>query len=112
MKKVALAMALVLVHELPLAQGGNTSFGRPDCGHWLKSQRPGDRMWLLGYLSGLNTMWTAASKSNLDVLDALGSAEQAYAWMDNYCQKNPLENLGSGAVDLFIELRKTKASKP
>ena len=92
-----------------------TSFGSPDCGQWVKLQRPADRAWLLGYLSGMNHLWASLARLNknmppagMDPLDALSSADQAYVWMDNYCQKNPLKRVSDGGNDLFFELMAKK----
>ena len=81
-----------------------TYIGAYDCGEWFK--RPVAKAWLLGYLSGMNQM--AAGYSG--PLDRIGSAEQAYLWMDNFCKANPLKTIRDGAIDLFTELK--AMSKP
>ncbi|MBT2326752.1 hypothetical protein J7E62_31045 [Variovorax paradoxus] len=80
-----------------------TTFGAYDCGEWF--QRPQARGWLLGVLTGVNLM-TADDKIRYDPLNKLGSAEQAYLWMDNYCRANPLKTVLNGASDLYLELQK------
>lgn len=84
-------------------------FGEPDCGKWVESSTATRKAWLLGYLSGMNTM--DATKG--DALEQLQSAEQAFLWMDNYCRANPLNGMSNGAVALFFELtkRSPQASK-
>jgi hypothetical protein len=77
-----------------------TVIGQPDCGRWLTNKNPTDRAWLLGYMSGLSI--GMVNKSN--PLGSVNSAEQIYLWMDNYCQKNPLNTVTAGGFDLFIEI--------
>jgi hypothetical protein len=64
---------------------------------------------VLGYLSGLNLSGVETS----DPLSAISSAEQIYAWMDNYCRQNPLTGVVDGGNKLFGELvvRASKAGK-
>jgi len=82
-----------------------TAWGNVDCGHWLKPTSPAQlqiqRAWLMGYLSGVNAR-QAADKP--DTLSKLSSPEQAYVWMDKFCQKSPLEKTATGAKQLFKEL--------
>ena len=99
-------MAFLLVSETALAQ---TTIGVSDCGQWINQQNVARKAWLLGFLTGLDVMWTRWSMNTMKTivhpLDKLNSAEQAYVWMDNYCRANPLENVGNGGVLLFIELQ-------
>ena len=81
-----------------------TSFGAYDCGQWFTKNQAA-KIWFLGYLSGLAAADTTAK---VDVLDRLNSAEQAFLWMDNYCQNNPLKKANDGAIDLYIELEKRR----
>lgn len=80
-------------------------FGEPDCGKWLEGSSPIRKTWLLGYLSGLNSM----DATRIDALDQLQSAQQAYVWMDNYCKENPLNGVAEGAAHLFFELANRSA---
>ena len=108
--RVITAAAICLAAQGAAAQ---TAFGIPDCGEWLKdgiTVRQQNQAWLLGYLSGLNFMYSAPKKD--DPLDRLSSAKQAYAWMDNYCKANPLNHISAGSNELFRELtNKVKAGK-
>lgn len=98
-----------------------TDYGVADCGEWLENSttkltlnKIADMRWLGGYLSGLNTAYSASVPENSrDPLRELQSLPQALLWMDNYCKAHPLENIKSGALDLFIELvkRKKKSSE-
>lgn len=100
--------ALLILAMPTIGYAANTSFGTPDCGQWVKTARPSERAWLLGYLSGMNTVWDGEGNKPADPLGKLNSADQAYLWMDNYCKANPLKNVSTGAVDLFFELVKKK----
>jgi hypothetical protein len=60
----------------------------------------------MGYLSGLAAM--NPESSEVDVLERLNSADQAFLWMDNYCKANPLKYVGTGANALYIELKLRK----
>ncbi len=84
-----------------------TTLGEPDCGQWLAEKTPTRRAWVLGYVSGLNL-------SGIEKMNVLGatSAEQIYAWMDNYCRQNPLDDVTHGGNKLFFELlARAKARK-
>lgn len=90
----------VLIVAMPTIGYSSTTLGDPDCGQWVKSPHPLDRVWLLGYLSGLNMAWNGNDKKPYDPLSKLSSRDQAYLWMDNYCKANPLKNVSTGAVNL------------
>ena len=90
-------------------------YGNTDCGSWIENQKQdhsmlhiADLRWLGGYLSGLNTGWSAFNKNSIDPLKELNSMNQAKVWMDNYCNANPLSNLKEGSVKLFGELLERK----
>jgi hypothetical protein len=98
-------IAVVLVTGITcfaqLAWGQTTVFGRPDCGVWLNKKREVDKAWLLGYVSSLSTSQQFGLS---DPFGKISSAEQIFVWMDNYCQRNPLKDVGVGAFLLYIEL--------
>ena len=108
--QVITAAAICLAAQNSFSQ---TGFGSPDCGQWLAEKTSTRQSWLAGYLSGLNMgAWV---QLNRDPLDRLSSMAQAYAWMDNWCKKNPLERVSSGGMTLIMELiereEKAKARK-
>jgi hypothetical protein len=78
-----------------------TYFGGVDCGAWINRNSQTQQAWLTGFLSGMNS--SLANPKN-DPLAKLISADQIFIWMDNYCQKNPLETVWSGAHKLYREL--------
>jgi len=98
----AIAFALLLTgFSETHAQGQPaTIFGNFDCGRWFKA--PDAKTWLLGFLSGVSAMTPAHIG---DPLSKLGSVDQAYLWMDNYCRKNPLNSIDRGAAALMLELK-------
>jgi hypothetical protein len=98
--RIIAAAAICLAAQNSFAQ---TTFGGADCGQWLAEKTPTRKLWLAGYLSGLSVMH-AANLHKGDPLGELSSMDQAYAWMDNYCRKNPLEDVRKGGLDLFTEL--------
>lgn len=80
--------------------------GMTSCGKWTSDKqdmtiRHGQRMWLLGYLSGVSDIVDTDVLKNTDV-------ESIALWMDNYCQTNPLKDTSDGAAKLFKELQTKK----
>ena len=111
--RVIAAAAICLAAQSSFSQ---TAIGQPDCGRWLNdglSEKAQYKAWLMGYLTGVNMSHFAIRKA--DLLSALSSAEQVFAWMDNYCKANPLNKIGHGGFDLMMELiersEKPKARK-
>ncbi len=99
--RALLVAALFLFSTHASAQ---TTFGGPDCGEWIKSPTHSKRVWLAGYLSGLNMQHSLDEKKPTDPLGKLSSAEQAFLWVDNYCKENPLKDVPSAGALLFFEL--------
>ncbi|MGA7749618.1 MAG: hypothetical protein WCA63_05675 [Gallionella sp.] len=76
--------------------------GVTSCEEWVNRHSTNDSSmeeWILGYLSGL------AAANNIDLLKG-AQRKSLFSWMDNYCQKNPLKRIDSGAHDLALELIK------
>jgi hypothetical protein len=85
-----------------------TRFGDSDCDSWAKLQRATDKTYLLGFLNGMAVVWWNDKKQPQDPLDAMSDVNQAFAWMDKYCQVHPLSSIWSGAQELFYELAEKK----
>jgi hypothetical protein len=91
------------------ADSGAEARQAPSCGEWVVHREKSDTLalgnasWLLGYLSGM------AAGSGKDYLSGSDNAS-LYRWMDNYCRKNPLRDLGSGGNALAAELAEKKAA--
>lgn len=78
--------------------------GNKSCGEWVSERSSGDwhskGQWMLGVVSAVGYYGVR----NLKETDS-----QAFAvWMDNYCQKNPLEEFGTGVYELVEALAKKK----
>ena len=101
---VLLLLACCLAQPVLGVAQGVTIFGRPDCGVWLSKQKETDKAWLLGYVSGISMSEQGGLSGRSDPLGKISSAEQIFIWMNNYCQKNPLKNVGDGAFSLYLEL--------
>lgn len=99
MKKL-IAIALLVVCNCSFAQGA-IGIDSPNCGRWVKANDLGQKWWLLGFLSGLNSAMRQDVKN--DPLKG-ASLEGFYLWMDNYCKANPLSNLFTGGNLLYAEL--------
>lgn len=82
--------------------GAVTEFGNPGCNEWVSANNSGNKVWLLGYLSGLNL---AFAKANNDPLDKVQSVEDTFVWMDNYCRNNPKKTIGEAAQVFYGELK-------
>ncbi len=106
---VLAATALVMFSEATLARVFVR--GVPSCREWTAArekhkretpgQIPGERTWLLGFLSGLaigqdKEFWGDTSPRALD-------NEAAYQWVDNYCRANPSKDLDDAGAALFVE---------
>jgi hypothetical protein len=101
-----LILALALVMTTPLSAQSQTVFGMPDCGEWINQANNPQKGWLLGYMSGLNTLHDIEDLKPESPLKKINSANQVFLWMDNYCKTNPLKTVGEGGWVLFKELRK------
>lgn len=109
MKKVIAAVAFsTVVHG---ASAEITYLGTMSCGSWVQAKQQGDlasrdryRMWVVGFLSG------SAIQTNRDVLEGIDEASLS-TWVDNYCQKHPLEKLVAAADALFDELSTRKLKR-
>ena len=79
--------------------------GMASCGKWTSAKQT-DRaeyfeysQWLMGFLTGYNYLVA----ENGDVSKGIDNAGLR-AWVDNYCQKYPLNNLMDAASVLVVEL--------
>lgn len=100
---ISLALALVLV---PGISAGQTIWVETpeDCGEWVKARKlkrssPHEAR-LVGLLSGM------AIGRMIDIWKAQGkpmTREQAYLWMDKYCESNPRSKVVIGAEELANE---------
>jgi hypothetical protein len=81
--------------------------GATSCGKWLAEQNEpflhrGRRLWVLGYLSGLNKFSSVDFLKNFEV-DGIAAA------IDKYCRENPLKDMNDAADDVARQMiRMTK----
>jgi len=87
-----------------------TSLGAVDCEKWLIKNSVYEKIWLVGFMSGLNFMHELNNRGGDDPLGQVKSSEKIFLWMDNYCKTNPTQSLKNGGVDLYIELMKQQTN--
>lgn len=110
MHRFKLKSPLLTIAFLLLVSGtsvqAQTIFGGYDCGQWVnKSKGHPMESWVVGYLSGLNSMHVLAGLEPKDPIDELNSIDQAFVWLDNFCKANPLRKVDGGVLELFAELK-------
>jgi hypothetical protein len=81
--------------------------GGESCGKWTSqrtdvSARSAREQWVFGYLSGVNRMSPDRQARPTD-------AEAISAYIDNYCSRNPLHNIGQASLALIDESGGPKA---
>lgn len=103
-KKVAIVLTTFLLLTQPVF--GQTIFGNHDCGQWVNSKTETRKSWLIGFMSGMSLSTHYSNPSFGDWLGKANSVDQMFVFVDNFCQKNPLNKLESAAVELYLELRK------
>ena len=85
--------------------------GTNSCESWTESRRDnskygfilatGYQNWVLGFLSGANDALTI--KHHTDILKHT-DLDAVWAWVDNYCQSHPLDQISTGVEYLVVEL--------
>jgi hypothetical protein len=82
-------------------------FGNNSCGTWTDERRrnvsAGAHSWVLGFLTAYNLYEHDAGNVSKGT-DAKG----LFAWIDNYCRDNPLENLETATVRLIEYLTRSR----
>ena len=104
--KNKLASFLILGIFLYSNAYASTRVGTIDCGMWNQEKSEMNKTWLNGYMTGLSVANEIATDNKSNPLGKITSTYQIWSWMDNYCQKNPLNNLAQGGHELFEELKK------
>jgi hypothetical protein len=103
MRLIAKLIVVAVFTCSPLVASAATLYGlgAKTCGTWLEKRCANDHFdmaqWMLGYIS-------AANYYTFDFKESEGAAFIAY--MDNYCQQNPLEKFSVGVRRLIDELQK------
>ncbi len=96
-----MALALLIGGDAASAQT-YAIFDKSDCGQWVNQNSELRKERLLAFLDGMNTTWRYVRGDN--PLAKLNSADQAFAWMDNYCKVHPRGTVADGAAYLFFDL--------
>jgi hypothetical protein len=84
--------------------------GMISCGDWVKHrkndglQKAVSEARITSFMSGM------ALGSSVDILKDV-SLESIYLWVDNYCQKNPFDNIYDAGTKLTLELM-SRQNKP
>ncbi len=105
MLKKLLVLLMVLSSLGANAQGVVAMGGIVDCGKWLEARKNNIANYYEHYLLGLVDGFALGRV--LDVWSGKGgrvTKEQFYFWMDNYCQKNPLNMTVTGAAAFANEM--------
>lgn len=110
MKRIFILLFFLAVNSI-YAQGVAVQ-GHLDCGRWLEARKNSNSKhfehYLLGFVNGL------ALGRMVDIWNAKGttiSNEQLYYWMDNYCNKNPLNSAITGSFDFANEMTNGEYNK-
>ena len=104
MRKPRVLWLLGLVLPLLAQAQGARVIGDSDCATWSQDPAAVKASWLLGYLSGMNMVWSGEGKKPANPLARFTTPAQAYQWMDGYCKLNPGKKLSEGANTLFFQL--------
>lgn len=102
----AFLVAFVVAAPTPALAGyKGYGIGMKSCGAWQQERKSGSGdwyqmgQWVLGYVTAYGYYGT------YDLRDV--DAQAMFAWIDNYCQQNPLEDIEAAAQKL-IDTLKTK----
>jgi hypothetical protein len=110
MKRILLALCLLLPAASAKADVMVMGDGLDSCGAWLQNRRTNswalEMQWVLGYVTGMNAgiivLRQVTGKSTDVVVDVAGTDPYGVAgWLDNWCRAHPTENLYK-ASDAFF----------
>jgi hypothetical protein len=108
MKVLGVAAVIALgIMSLPAhGQSGKSVLymGEISCGSWPEAEAIGHPRKASALNLVLGLLFGRASQSDFDTLQSVDVASVA-AWMDNYCEANPLDTIIRGAYVLEAELR-------
>jgi hypothetical protein len=101
-----LALAVAMSTAQAQEQEGKFIIGPRDfsCGKWTNTPKNTAQQdvlgsWLFGYLSGIN-----AENAGVDFLRGR-EPDELMAWIDNYCQRNPVHGITQAINELIKELQ-------
>lgn len=106
-----------ILAPLVFAQSASGSMQRPNqvyfysypngdsCGDWTTRRKAGTAQqleaWMLGFVSAYNAFGSATGDSA-----GGGNGNALLAWVDQYCEKNPLDRVPAAGFALIAELEK------
>ena len=105
--KTFMACSLLAASGQLLAQP-STTFGDPGCSEWFVQPNATKKLWLMGFLSGMNVAADRSGAQPKDLLGTLTSASQAFLSVDNFCRANPKSTVEAAGLALMEELRKKR----
>ena len=99
MKRTLMAASLVIslsTNFIPTQAGAVLLRAWTTCADWAKNDDFYSKFMLIGFLNGLSYSSNKEFWHNLE-------PDQAYFWMDRYCNNNPLSTVMEGAINLMNE---------
>ena len=109
---ISFLLLLSLAISMPVMASDKDDFSvakwAPSCGEWVEARNNNQaetyKYWFAGYISAYNVKVST-------VFNILGTTDMksAFLWLDQYCLKEPLGSLVSGAISLTTELWPNRA---
>jgi len=99
---IVLIFCCATLHMVCAQQYNNVGVGNQSCGKWIVDRRDNsyaaaiDESWVNGFLSGIGFIGYQGADPFKDT-DAYG----VWAWIDNYCNANPLSEITSAAIAFY-----------
>ena len=92
------------------ADGHYRTYVTASCGEYLKHRKDGSAQADLHYINALKGYVTAINMSQDDTYDILGDTDvdSAMAWIDKFCQENPLRSFSDALQMLKDELNPSR----
>ena len=82
--------------------------GAVTCGRWVEARKKGEYygqlQWVQGFISSYNHYVYSHKMASGNGVFGETDYQAITVWMDNYCQRNPLDSVYMGAVNLVKEL--------
>lgn len=84
--------------------------GATTCGQWVEDRKKtgahySQLSWIQGFISSYNHYLDSHKDPN--GIFGIADSNSVTVWMDNYCQKNPLNTVYLGTVELIEELKES-----
>jgi hypothetical protein len=106
MKSLSLAFAVLLLAPTAVLSQTDPAIPAlldpPSCAGWIRGPSLEDKRWLLGYMSGLNTLHTMADQRPPNPIIRLGNAEQIYEKVLKDCQRSPGRTVALAGLQVFL----------